>query len=258
MGCECISMGTGSLYLARRNVGFLSGGVDYEYKYDVEKIKSGVPKRTVCKITKEISANLKAGLLEICLPNLAVALGGLPISSQVAATAVATDDDAANIERTFTPNFDGSGGETIMLGPGWGLAKNFASVNIENVGETTTYAAGTDYTLDAATGIVTRISGGGIASGATVRVSYTYDRVAGRQLKLGAQFSLAEMDLTFVHTKPADGKRIWVWAPKASVTGTIGFKFDPDNPIINNIELEIIDDSANNPTMPFGYVFEEL
>ncbi|MBD2261372.1 phage tail sheath subtilisin-like domain-containing protein [Pseudanabaena sp. FACHB-2040] len=38
----------------------------------------------------------------------------------------------------------------------------------------TTYAAGTDYTYDAITGIVSRVSGGTIPSGSQVKVTYTY------------------------------------------------------------------------------------
>lgn len=40
------------------------------------------------------------------------------------------------------------------------------------------YANGTDFTLDAANGIVARLSSGGIASGATVNVAYSYGEVA--------------------------------------------------------------------------------
>ena len=38
----------------------------------------------------------------------------------------------------------------------------------------TTYAAGTDYTLDAVNGVVTRVAGGQINAGATVLASFHY------------------------------------------------------------------------------------
>lgn len=45
---------------------------------------------------------------------------------------------------------------------------------LTNAGATTTYVAGTDYTLNPSTGIVTRIAGGAIAASATVKASYDY------------------------------------------------------------------------------------
>lgn len=42
----------------------------------------------------------------------------------------------------------------------------------------TLYAAGVDYTLDAAGGVITRLPGGGLALGAAVRIGYRVDRPA--------------------------------------------------------------------------------
>jgi hypothetical protein len=50
-----------------------------------------------------------------------------------------------------------------------------SGVALASADGTTTYAAGTDYTVDSSTGRITRIVTGGIPSEATVRVDYTID-----------------------------------------------------------------------------------
>jgi hypothetical protein len=51
---------------------------------------------------------------------------------------------------------------------------NVANLVVTPAGGGTPYLAGTDYTLDAVNGIVTMVTGGAIAPGATVDVAYTY------------------------------------------------------------------------------------
>jgi len=51
---------------------------------------------------------------------------------------------------------------------------NTTSVKVTNSAGTTTYTQGTDYTLTAANGVVTRVAGGSIAASATVVISYRY------------------------------------------------------------------------------------
>ena len=55
------------------------------------------------------------------------------------------------------------------------VGKKFVSlVTVTNAGATTTYVPGVDYTLDADEGIITRLSTGAIAAGATVAVGYSW------------------------------------------------------------------------------------
>lgn len=61
--------------------------------------------------------------------------------------------------------FDGNGAITLPH-------QNVFSVAVKNQAATTTYVAGTDYTVDAATGRIARVATGAIAAGATVLVSY--------------------------------------------------------------------------------------
>lgn len=53
-----------------------------------------------------------------------------------------------------------------------GVVEN--SETVKSSDEQTTYTRGTDYTIDYKKGVITRLTGGGIPQGATVKVSYSY------------------------------------------------------------------------------------
>ncbi len=53
-------------------------------------------------------------------------------------------------------------------------AGNVTSLVVTPAGGGNPYLAGTDYTLDAVNGVITRVAGGAIAAGAAVNVAYTY------------------------------------------------------------------------------------
>jgi Gp37 protein len=63
--------------------------------------------------------------------------------------------------------FNGLG--NIVLGQ-----QNVSAVVVSNTSSGAVYVLGTDYTLDAVNGIITRLTSGGISAGATVNVSYVY------------------------------------------------------------------------------------
>lgn len=57
-------------------------------------------------------------------------------------------------------------------------AGNIIAANVTDPTTGSGYAAGADYTLDAVDGIITRVSSGAIAAGATVNVAYTFAETA--------------------------------------------------------------------------------
>ena len=59
-------------------------------------------------------------------------------------------------------------GDTLDLPGG-----NVSNVVVKNQAGTTTYVLGTDYTVEADTGVITRLAAGGIAANANVKVAYT-------------------------------------------------------------------------------------
>ena len=83
----------------------------------------------------------------------------------------ATFNEAGGVTSTAAPTapmtFNGLG--NIVLGQ-----QNVSAVVVSNTSSGAVYVLGTDYTLDAVNGIITRLASGGIAPGATVNVSYTY------------------------------------------------------------------------------------
>ncbi len=90
-----------------------------------------------------------------------------------------------------------------------------------------TYVEGTDYTLDAASGLVKRLSDGAIAEGATVVVSYSYadptkvtkDDVIGGTLADGTRTGLQLVEETFPRFRLTPGQ---VLAPKYSEDPSVG------------------------------------
>ena len=78
-----------------------------------------------------------------------------------ATTYGAADENVAEADYSLT-------GDTLDLPDG-----DVSNVVVKNSAGVTTYALGTDYSLDAATGTITRIAGGSIAAGADLKVAYT-------------------------------------------------------------------------------------
>ena len=94
-------------------------------------------------------------------------------------------------------------GDTLDL-PGGAVS----NVVVKSSDGSTTYAEGTDYSVAAATGIITRIGGGGINAGATVKVTYTR----------GADYSVAAA--TGIITRTANGRIAANAAVKVAYTGS--------------------------------------
>jgi len=247
-----VSMGLGALTVNSVDVGYLKGKVNYKYAYEIEKFETGVPLKLQGQITKKLSASLTATLAELSAENMAMALGGLSISTVTAVEVTIADGD--NQERTFA-SIGGAGLECIQLGPGT-PATLFNTLVVENSAENTTYTAGTDYLLDPTSGKVWRNPAGSITSGQTVRVSYKYTPTAGKQINLGVTFSLSQVPLTFVHTKPNTNKDITVVMHKCSANGTVDINFDEQNFILNDVTFDAIEDTTN-AAHPFGYIYEE-
>jgi Gp37 protein len=85
--------------------------------------------------------------------------------------ATATFNETGGVTSKAVPTapltFNGLG--NIVLGQ-----QNVSAVVVSNTSSGAVYVLGTDYTLDAVNGIITRLASGSIPAGATVNVSYTY------------------------------------------------------------------------------------
>lgn len=250
-----VTLGNGALTYDGVDVGFLKGNVEYTYSYDILKFKTGAPLRLRGQITKELTSTLKAGIAELSADNIAMALGGLSISTTTASPV--TVNDAANAEFTFVAGTGPLAGlQYFQLAPGV-VISGVSSITVENTAEDTTYTAETDYLVFPTSGVVVRVPGGSIASGATVRVQYTYTPVIGKRINLGTSFSLAQKPITFTHTRPQTGYDVIVHMPLASIDGRVALNFDEENFIVNDVTFEAIEDTSGSPTYPMGYIHIE-
>lgn len=241
-----VSMGNGLLKIGGVDVGYLKGDVNYKYNYEVEDFKVGVPLQLAGSITKELIAELTAPIAEISVENIAMALGGLTPVNTGSTETISTGSPQT---RTFAA-YGGAGLEAIILdGPA------AASVVVKNTAGTTTYTAGTDYLVaPGVTGpaVVWRNPAGSITSGQSVTVSYEYTAITGQQINLGTQFSLAQVDLEFIHTSPVTNKAHTVKMWKATTNGAFEINFAEGNFLVNNVTFKAIRDESH-PTNPLGY-----
>lgn len=249
-----VSMGNGVLKVNGVDVGFLKGDVNYKYNYDIEKFKTGVPKVNRGSVTKELIAELTAPLAEISASNIAMSLGGLPIVTTGSPVVVGPGEASEKSIRTFSTF---NGGEAIVLdGPG----VTSGTLSIEPSGGGTPYTSGTDYLLipgvGGSTSFVYRNPDGNIPSGATVEATYTYTQVAGQQINLGVQFSLAEDDVEFVHKSPVTQLRKTVKMWKANTNGQFDINFAEESFIVNNVTFDAVFDDEH-PANPMGYYHDE-
>lgn len=246
-----VALGLGTLSFNGVDVGYLKENVNYKYSYEIEKFKTGVPRRLQGSVTKELVSELTAGVAQLNAENMAMALGGLTVTNVGSETTIA---DGANQERTFAA-YGSSGLEAILLdGP---LVNTLV---VKDITEVTTYVAGDDYWLIPGTGITVGVvyanPAGAISTLETVRVSYKYTLPTGKKVKLGTQFSLQQATLEFVHERPQDGKLVTIKMWKASVNGNLEWNFQEDTFTVNNLTFEAVEDTTHADE-PMGYVLFE-
>ena len=136
--------------------------------------------------------------------------------------------------------FDPDGGERVIDVPAanWTFSAagaidlertNISGVIVQNADKTHTYVSGTDYSVDNATGIVTRLAGGAIAAQATVSISYAYTNTHTTDWPLGdALFAddgtllLGKPGVSNVVVKSKDGTTTYVKGTDYTVNAVEG------------------------------------
>lgn len=253
-----VTLGTGAIEYNSVDIGFLKGNVEWNYEYDIKKFKTGVPRKLQGQIVAELNASLKGSYAELKASNVAMALGGLSVSTTtITPVVVPFGGTPAESVGVFTFAADAvSGLESIQLAPGV-VISGVSSITVKSADEVTTYAAGKWIVLPNTGKIYRIVTGSGdIPSGATVHVAYTYTPVSGKRINLGTQFSLPAQELRFTHTRPNTGKDVIIYMPKAVINGSVKLTFDEENFIVNDVTFDAVEDTTN-PTFPFGYYFEE-
>jgi len=202
-----VSMGCGVIKYNDVDIGFLGEDATFECNFDIEEFKRGVPRKLYGTITKEFSAQIKAGFCEITADNLSMALGGLTINTVAGSEATVTMAAHTIVACPYAPGFnyvqllraDGLAARTITNTP-------TSSVVIKNSGETVTYVEGTDYIVDYTNGWVIFLA---LAAGTVVHITFKHTPASSKRLDLGSSFSLDQTKtVEFIHTNPNTGKDI--------------------------------------------------
>lgn len=87
---------------------------------------------------------------------------------------IATDTTAIATPTTGTGNFTFNSDGLIRLGSGQVRHYGVTAVEVKSADGSTTHTVTTDYTVNSADGTISRVPGGGITAGASVRVGYTH------------------------------------------------------------------------------------
>lgn len=155
----------GGSYIGDRAVG---NAPSYDITLETEKAehyhsKSGVREKDMDR-TVQIDRKAQIVIDNMSLENLALFVGGE--LSTVTQTATPVADEAITVKEGYYYQL----GATTANPPG---VRGVSSVVIQDVTDTTTYVEGTDYQLDASSGRIYIIVGGGISDDDVLHVDYT-------------------------------------------------------------------------------------
>lgn len=135
------------------------------------------------------------------------------------------------------------------------LYRNISAVTVKaGVAGSTSMTAGTDYTVDAVSGRIYVVPGGGIAVGDIIKVDYTYSAITSQKVIAGTVPNVRGF-LRYVSDNSAgDNKEVQIWNAQLHPDGAIGFI--SDDYADWTIKGTIINDAANHPTEPYFRVIE--
>lgn len=184
--------GTGTLYLAPVNSsGVKTGnwrqvGDAYPLSVQVSTKKTEVKSRMVERAGQIIASKVEIDTIKGSLTlrewnaaNLAWALSGTATETTTAGASVT--DEAITMPKP---------GEYAQLG-GSTPRRNVSAVTVTSSPAGTTYVSGTDYTVDAVTGMITSVAGGALAAGSVATlVDYTYAAKSDYRITIGDQVQI--------------------------------------------------------------------
>lgn len=232
------------------DLGYTDGDIEFSRSAELKKLIDGVPLQTVGQVLLKEEVTVKIPAVEITATNIQHASLNLAVTTVSGGTQ--TVSDASNTEGTFANNTAVPGGSTfevIVLAGG-----TVASLVVENVAENVTYTVNDDYILDATNGYLYRNPGGAISSGATVRLSYTWQAVSAKRIKLGTNLAVGYKKVKLTHTSPVSGNVITIELWKCLAAGTLPLSFKKEEFMKCNIDLTAVPDATNHSTEPVGYI----
>jgi hypothetical protein len=237
---ELLLLGKGKVYFDRFDASgnptgerFLGNTPRFEIETSddtVEKFSSATadaPRMKEAHIRRGVNVNMDVD--EFDVENVALALAGS--AGELAVTADSVVDEVVSVVET---------GRFYPL-----AQREVSNVVVQDDTDTTTYVAGTDYDVDAVTGRLYIIPGGGISAGDDLHVDYDYATISLPKVSGGSATNI-EGRLRFIGdptTGPKYEAEFWrVTIRPDGVMGLIGDDF-ASTPLTVRVE----DDSVNHP-----------
>lgn len=206
------------------------------------------------EIKKHSSASAAAALIcsDVIRTSLGVTINGDEFSKENVARALFGDN--STLSQTASTVSDESITGVLQDRFYATLYRDISTVVVTDDPMTTTYVAGTDYDVDAVTGRIYIIAGGGIADDDDILVSYAYGTIALNTVRGMNQSSIRGL-LRFIGD-PARGPKYEVicWRVSVRADGAIGFISDEYGSWSLTGEME--SDATNHPNEPHYLMIE--
>jgi hypothetical protein len=248
-------LGRAKVYISRYVAGvrsieefFLGNVLAFEITPSVEKIEAKdfttPASPTIASDTIGQSLQLRMQCQQFNLKNLALAFGG-----QVGALAQSSGGPVSNeaVSDVLQGNFYQLGGTTSPK-------RNVTSVVVTDVPGTTTFVANTDYEVDAATGRIYIIPGGGIADGTDLHVDYSYTAASNKKVGAGLEPEVLAFVRLVGNNKRGKNAEVQIWRVNLSSTGAVPFIGEEYASFV--LEGEIESDAAGHPNDPYFQLIE--
>jgi len=249
---DFINTGGGKLYIEPFVDGVLNGKRTYfgitenvnlttEVSYLEHKNTETSVTKTDKKLQKSVGATLSFATAEISIPMLARAYGG-KITQKVQTAQVATAVTLASV----------SIGAFYEIG-----FYKITTLVVKDSTDATTYVEGTDYSVDAGSGIIEILEGTTIVDGSALNLTVTADAYTG-SLMAGLKGDALEARLVFI-SDPLAGKRFKYTFKKVSInaSGDFGLKGE-DFAILNFEGSALADDTVTDATLSDYFDMEEI
>jgi len=132
--------------------------------------------------------------------------------------------------------------------------RNISAVTINPAAGGDAYVVTTDYVVDAVSGRIYIVPGGGIAAGTAIHVDYTYSADTSPTIRGGVS-SLIEGFVRFIGA-PTEGptEEVEVWRASVTPQGALGLISDEYGEF--TLEMEILSDTDNHSTEPYFRIIQ--
>lgn len=187
-------------------------------KFEHFSSTSGLRKKDLTVVTS-VNFNATINCDDVGADNLALFLGGGVTSVSQAATPVTGE------AITVSTGCEYQLGATALNPMG---VKNVTAVTVKDDTDTTTYAEGTDYALDAATARIAILKGGAITDGATVNVGYTPTAGTRTRVTTGATGSNAGAVRFIADNAVGENRDCYIASASLAASGDLPFITDND------------------------------